>query len=163
MNQTHVHLLITHLPIFGSFLGALVLLHGLYSKSNATITAAYNVFILAAIGAGIAYFTGEAAEESVEHLQGISKRLIHEHEEAALVSLIGLIVLGVAALVGLFLNISKAPLSGAFSKVALVLAILSFVLIARTGYMGGQIRHSEVSSNTIEAAPLQDAQEEHED
>ncbi len=55
MNQTHIHLLITHLPIFGSILGAIVLAQGIWTKTEQTKVAAYYLFILAAIGAGIAY------------------------------------------------------------------------------------------------------------
>ena len=35
MNQTHIHLLITHLPIFGSILGGFVLAYGLWTKMKA--------------------------------------------------------------------------------------------------------------------------------
>jgi hypothetical protein len=62
MNQTHVHLLITHLPILGSFLGALVLVYGLFSGSYSTKIAAYLLLIISSAGAGIAYLTGEGAE-----------------------------------------------------------------------------------------------------
>ena len=43
MSQTHIHLLITHLPILGFVLGAFVLIHGIWKKSNATLIAAYNI------------------------------------------------------------------------------------------------------------------------
>ncbi len=33
MNQTHIHLLITHLPIIGAVLGAFVLIHGYGGKA----------------------------------------------------------------------------------------------------------------------------------
>jgi hypothetical protein len=36
MNQTHIHLLITHLPIYGSMIGAFVLLYGIWSSSIQT-------------------------------------------------------------------------------------------------------------------------------
>ena len=84
MDQTHLHLLITHLPIFGSILGALVLVHGLWTKSNQTKIAAFNLFIISSIGAGIAYLTGEGAEESVENLPGVVEATIKQHEEFAL-------------------------------------------------------------------------------
>ncbi|XHR97183.1 hypothetical protein ACFJIV_11335 [Mucilaginibacter sp. UC70_90] len=32
MNQTHIHLLITHLPIVGTALGAFVLTHGIWKN-----------------------------------------------------------------------------------------------------------------------------------
>ena len=96
MNPTHIHLLITHLPIFGSILGGLVLAHGLWTKSNQTKIAAYNIFIISAIGAGIAYLTGEAAEETVENIQGIAKDMIDEHEDFAVFALVSLIILCVS-------------------------------------------------------------------
>ncbi|MFC6876886.1 hypothetical protein ACFQZF_10260 [Flavobacterium myungsuense] len=61
MDQTHIQLLIAHFPIFGSILGGLVLPFGIWTKSNQTKIAAYNLFIISSIGAGIAYFTGEGA------------------------------------------------------------------------------------------------------
>jgi hypothetical protein len=109
MNQTHIHLLITHLPILGSVLGDFVLVHGLWTRTNQTKIAAYNLLIISAIGAGIAYLTGEAAEESVEHIQGVVEATIKTHEEFALFALISLITLGVASILGLFLTIRKSP------------------------------------------------------
>ena len=76
MNQTHLHLLIAHLPIFGSILGGLVLAYGLWTKSNQTKIAAYILLVISSIGAGISYLTGEAAEEAVEKIQGVAKEMI---------------------------------------------------------------------------------------
>lgn len=149
MNQTHLHLLINHLPIFGSILGGLVLVHGLWTKSNQTKIAAYNLFIVSSIGAVIAYLTGEAAEESVENIQGISENLISQHEDFAMIALVALIILGVASLVGIFTTIKKPQLARIHAIIILFISLISFGLIARTGYIGGQIRHSEINpSNT---------------
>lgn len=145
MDQTHIHLLITHLPIFGSLLGALVLAHGLFTKSHQTKIAAYNVFIISAIGAGIAYFTGEGAEEGVEHLPGVVESAIEQHDDFALFALISLIALGLASVLGLIFTIRKSVHSHTVAVGILVLALISFGLVARTGYLGGQIRHTEIS------------------
>jgi uncharacterized membrane protein len=147
MNQAHIHLLITHLPIFGSILGGLVLVHGIWTKSNHTMVAAYNLFILSAIGAGIAYLTGEGAEEAVENIQGIAEATIEKHEDFALFALISLIILGIASLLGLLVTYSKSIMTRTVAFVVLFIALVSFALVARTGYLGGQIRHSEVHSN----------------
>ncbi len=149
MNQTHIHLLITHLPIFGSILGAIVLAQGIWTKTEQTKVAAYSLFILAAIGAGIAYLTGEAAAETVESIQGVLEASIEEHEEFALFALISLIALGVAAIGGLYLTFIKSSLSGTAASVILVVSLVSFGLVARTGYLGGQIRHTEVTNFAI--------------
>ncbi|MBK6629271.1 MAG: hypothetical protein IPJ87_03925 [Flavobacteriales bacterium] len=146
MNQTHIHLLITHLPIFGSILGGLVLAHGLWTKSNQTKIAAYNIFIISAIGAGIAYLTGEAAEETVENIQGIAKDMIDEHEDFAVFALVSLIILGVSSIGGLFLTLRKSALTRMTAIVILFISLISFGLIARTGYLGGQIRHTEINN-----------------
>ncbi|TFF40680.1 hypothetical protein [Mucilaginibacter psychrotolerans] len=154
MNETHIHLLITHLPIVGAALGAFVLIHGIWTKSNATLIAAYNVLIISAIGAGIAYATGEGAEETVEHLQGISKDAIEEHAESALISLISLMVTGVAALTGIFVTLKSPSLTRPLALLTLMASLIGFGLIARTGYLGGQIRHTEIGTNTT--SPVKD-------
>lgn len=154
MNPTHVHLLITHLPIFGSVLGALVLAFGLGYKSAPTKIAAYAVLIISSIGAGIAYLTGEPAEESVEHLQGVSENMIHDHEEFALFALIGLIITGVLALIGLYLTIKRSPRTRTIAQITLLVSLVSFGLVAWTGYLGGQIRHTEINPSATSAENL---------
>lgn len=149
MNQTHIHLIITHLPIFGSILGGFVLIHGIWTKNNITLIAAYNVLIISAIGAGIAYATGEGAEETVEHIQGVSKSLIEEHSDSALISLIALIIVGLISLIGLFVTLRSSPLTRSFALITLFLSLVAFGIIARTGYLGGQIRHTEIGTNAL--------------
>jgi uncharacterized membrane protein len=146
MNQTHIHLLINHLPIIGSVLGALVLIHGMGVKSNQTMIAAYYIFVLCALGAAIAYLTGEAAEESIENIQGIVKSTIEPHEEFALYALVSLIVLGLASIAGLYFTWKDSPHTKNTSYVILFISIVSFALVARTGYLGGLIRHTELTS-----------------
>jgi uncharacterized membrane protein len=158
MNQAHLHLLITHLPIFGSILGAMVLIHALWTRTNATKIAAYNVLILSALGAGISYLTGEAAEETVEHLPTVVEATIKTHEEFALYALISLIALGVAACFGLWTILSKSGIVRNTAFVVLAIAAISFGLVARTGYLGGQIRHTEVYNASAQPA----GQQEHE-
>lgn len=150
MSQVHLHLLITHLPVFGSILGALVLSYGLWTKSNQTKNAAYFVFIASAIGAGIAYFTGEGAEDTVEKIQGVSENMIELHEDAAIYALISLIALGGMSVFALVISRFKTSLIRTTSILVLVLSLMSFGLAARTGYLGGQIRHSEISAGTAQ-------------
>lgn len=144
MDQTHIHLVITHLPIFGSILGGIVLAYGLWSKSNETKIAAYVLFIISSIGAGIAYLTGEAAEESVEHLPSIFDVTIERHEDFAIYALVSLIILGAASIIGIGLTLRKPLATKKVAFVILLISLVSFGLVARTGYLGGQIRHSEI-------------------
>ena len=156
MDQTHIHLVITHLPIFGSILGGLVLAYGLWTKSNDTKIAAYGLFIISSIGAGIAYLTGEVAEESVEKLTGVFEATIERHEDFAIYALVSLITLGVASIVGIFLTLRNSTATITISFVIFLISLISFGLVARTGYLGGQIRHTEIVDSTT--APLENSE-----
>ena len=163
MNQTHIHLLITHLPIFGSILGGLVMAYALFSRSEHTKISAYLIFILSAVGAGVAYLTGEAAEESVENLQGVMESGIEQHEDFAIYALVSLITLGVVSLLGLFLTFKKSNLTRAIAKLTLFISLVSFGLVAYTGFLGGKIRHTEVSAQTNEGLQHNESEEGEED
>jgi len=147
MSPAHIHLLITHLPIFGSFIGSLVLVYAIIVKSNETKIAAYGVLILSTFGAGISYLTGEGAEEVVEEIPGVVESAIETHENFALIAFIGLIILGFLSLLGLISILKKSRHANNIAIVVLIAAITSFGLIAITGYLGGKIRHTELASN----------------
>jgi uncharacterized membrane protein len=145
MDQTHIHLLVNHVPVIGSIFGAFVLAYGLWARSVPTKIAAYFLLIFSALGAVITYLTGEAAEETVEHIQGISKDMIEQHEDFAVIALVALIILGIASLAGLLITIKKPSLIRTTAWVILFISVISFGLVARTAYMGGEIRHTEIS------------------
>lgn len=150
MDQTHIHLLITHLPIFGSLLGTLVLGYGMWKKSDTTQLASYYLLVISALGAGVAYLTGEGAEERVEDIQGVSENVIEQHTDFAVYSLIALIIVGVFSLIGIYFKSAKNTFAKPVATVTLFLALISFGLVARTGYLGGQIRHTEIASGSAQ-------------
>jgi uncharacterized membrane protein len=150
MSQVHLHLLITHLPVFGSILGAFVLGYGLWVKNDQTKIAAYLLFILSAIGAGIAYLTGEGAEDAVEDLPGVSEAIMKQHEQFAMYALVSLIILGVVSILTLFLTYKKSTFANSFSKITLLISLISFALVAQTGNLGGQIRHTEIRTGSVQ-------------
>ncbi len=150
MDQTHIHLLITHLPIFSSLLGTLVLGFAIWKKSNTTTVAAYYILVISALGAVIAYITGEEAEETVEKIQGISENVIEQHSDFAVFALVGLIVVGVSSLIGIYFINTKSNFAKTIATTTLFLALISFALVARTGYLGGQIRHTEIAAGVTQ-------------
>jgi len=150
MDQAHIHLLIVHLPLFGAFFGMLVLAHGLWHKSEQTSIAAFNVFIISAIGAAIAKFTGEGAEEAVEHIPGVLESAIELHEDAGFWAFVSMLVLGVASVLAIFLTRTKSTFSIAMTRIVLVLAAFCVVVVGRTAYLGGQIRHTEISGVAVD-------------
>jgi uncharacterized membrane protein len=71
---------------------------------------------------------------------------IKSHENFAIISFIALIVLGVVSIVGITLTMIKSPLTRVAAYFIFGVSVISFLLVARTGYLGGQIRHTELTS-----------------
>jgi len=63
-------------------------------------------------------------------------------------ALVSLIILGVSSLLAIIVANKNNILSKSTTMATLVIAIVSFAMVARTGYLGGQIRHTEISSST---------------
>lgn len=144
MDQGHLHLIMTHLPIFGAFLGCIVLLEGIWVKSDQVKLAGYSLLIIAAIGAIISYVTGEAAEELVEGIPGIAETMVEEHEEFAMFALVALIAAGVFSLIGCYLHWKNMTWKSNMAVITLMVCVVSFALVGWTGYLGGKIRHTEL-------------------
>ena len=156
MTQVHIHLLITHLPVFASLIGILILIYAMLIKSDQTKMAAYYVFILSAIGAGIAYVTGEGAEEAVENITGVVESTISAHEDFAIYALISLIVIGLLSILATFITYNKMAISNLMATIVLFSAIIGFGLIAKTASLGGQIRHTEITAkNTANGSVIE--------
>ena len=151
MDLTHIHLLITHLPVYGSILGSFILIYGIACQSRHTKMAAYYVLIIASLGGLIAFSTGESAEETVESIKGISSDLIEKHEEFAKKTLGVVIILVVASLASLLLTWRNAKTAKASSIITLIIAIVCIGMASGTGYLGGQIRHTEITGGAGQA------------
>ncbi len=146
MNTAHIHLLITHLPIIGAFIGLLILLFAYLKKDANVKTAAYLVFVVCAIGACIAYATGEGAEEVVENLPGVVEAAIETHEDAAMYSLISMIALGMMSIIGIIQIRWNANKLNFIHSLIVFLSLFSMASIAYTGNLGGKIRHTEIAN-----------------
>jgi hypothetical protein len=88
MNWAHVHLPLSHLPVFGTIFGVLLLLLALLRKIEELKRVSRGMFVLTALIALPVYFTGEPADELVENLPGVAESLIDKHKYAALFALL---------------------------------------------------------------------------
>ncbi len=147
MNGAHQHLLLNHIPLFGVSFGLLLLLWSMLRKSKDVRWAAVFFFVLAGVAGWIAMETGESAEEIVENLPGVTKALIHDHEEAAEFANISATVLAVLALLMEFVSVYRARFFKATQYVVLLVAAVSSIAMARTAFLGGHIRHTEIRSD----------------
>lgn len=149
MNGAHLHLLINHIPVLGTFFGLALLAFAVWKRSDELRKAALGTFVIAALAAAATYFTGEPAEDVVKGLPGVSGALMHRHEDAAGIALGGSIALGVLALGGLIWYRWGRQTRTWFSTLALVAAIIVTGLMAWTANLGGQIRHTEIRPDAV--------------
>ncbi len=149
MNPTHIHLLLNHFPIIGTLIGSAILLYNIIKKQDAgKITGAFIIVVMALIAIPV-LLTGEPAEESVEHLAGISKALIHDHEEASEKAFWLMEITGVFSLLAIVLYKIKSAFASKAFLVAFAFSAITFFAMAWAGNLGGKIRHPETSDTFI--------------
>jgi uncharacterized membrane protein len=140
-NAAHLHLLTNHLPLFAVLLGLLVGLYGAWRREENVVRVALMLFVLGALGAVAAYFSGHEAEEIVEAL-GRSHDAIEAHEEAGNLAAYLTIALGVLSL-GTLLR--WGPVAPAWRTALFVLAVVTLGVVGYAANLGGRITHPEIS------------------
>jgi uncharacterized membrane protein len=134
-------------------LGVFVLIYGLFAKSYHTQMAAYLVLVIASAGAIFAYTSGNDLGYTMSNMQGISQYNITRHTNFANYSMIALFFLGIMSLLALWLNLKESLLVKMITPVVVFTALISFIFVARTGFLGAQIRHFEVRNKTLPEIP----------
>lgn len=161
MNGPHLHLVLNHLPVVGSVLVAVLLLVAIFRAEPAIRRLALVALLGVALLGFPAYFTGEPAEEGIEHLAGVEEPRIEKHEDMAKVALAGLSLAGVIALAALVV-FRRREIPTSLLVVALVVDLGAAALLARVATLGGEIRHPEIRAGTTappgptDAAPRTD-------
>jgi uncharacterized membrane protein len=151
MNDAHLHMVVNHFPIIGTVLGLGVLLAGLFFKNVSVRNTAYGLFIVAAIFAIFSMATGEGAEELVEDMPNIGHEIIHDHEELAEKFALVLYALGLVSILGIYTNLKDHSKAKLISYIAIVVSIIGVFLATKVGTSGGEIRHTEIRSDSITA------------
>jgi uncharacterized membrane protein len=145
MNGAQLHLVFTHLPIVGLGIAILVNFYSLFNRSHEVKKVMLGIYIVAGLGALLAYLTGDGAEEVMKTYPGITEDIIETHEQFGLFFFIGMMILAAAAFFELILVHSKKSMLRNFALYLLIPAILVGLLAIKTGSTGGVIRHPEVS------------------
>lgn len=148
MNPTHIHLVLNHVAILGAIFSIVLLIAGIVKKNETIRTIAFIGFVVSALAAIPVFLTGESAEDSVKHLAGVVKDTIEEHEEAADFSFWMIEVLGAVSLAALLFCRKKFFSTNLFLGLVTLLSLVAGSSISYTGYLGGKIRHTEISCGT---------------
>jgi hypothetical protein len=151
MNAVHWHLVLNHLPVLASFFGLIIFVYGWYRSKEEVIRVALGLFVFSGIAVIPVDYSGGAAEEIVEELDGVSHDDIEHHEQAAETSYYLTILLGLVALMGLFQSIRAGSIPVWIFWVILLVSLVTLGSLARTANDGGKIRHPETEMKAPES------------
>lgn len=148
MSVLHMHLLLNHFPVIGTII--VVALFGVAIVWRNNSVARVSLGLLASLGAMalLVYFTGEPAEESIEHLPGFSEAITERHEEFALVATIVLASVGTLAL-GALLLLRKREIPRWVTLSGFTLSLVAGGMMGYTAMLGGQVRHTEIRPGAV--------------
>ena len=144
MDELHLHLVVNHMPIIFPIVGIIILLIGIFTKSEVTKRNAYIIFILGAITSIAAMGTGEGAEDSATKIAGLSENLIKKHEEVSEIFATLTYVLGAISLIALIASLKNSVISKYAPFVVGIFAVVALFFAQKAGTTGGEIRHTEI-------------------
>lgn len=147
MDWTHLHLALNHVPVLGAPFLLGFLLWSWARGQGVTQRFCLWMFVVLAVASIAIKFTGDFAAEKVEASPGFEKVLIEQHEESADQATAGVFFMGIVAVMALFLSRGGRVTPNWSLGLLALLALATFVLMARTANFGGQIRHPEIRSN----------------
>jgi hypothetical protein len=146
MNAAHFHLLVNHLPLLATLMGALLLILGITRWfADGMRQAGLILIVIAGLASLTATISGEGAAEVMENQSGIARADIHNHEEAAETANVVAIITALLSMLILALEFSGRTVMK-WLWALLVLALLSTAgLMANTARLGGHIHHPETT------------------
>jgi glucan phosphoethanolaminetransferase (alkaline phosphatase superfamily) len=162
MDEAHLHLLTNHVSLFALAFGVLILLLGILRKSDDLKFGAAILFVIAAIMFFPAKETGGGAAGIVKKIPTVDKAAIKEHAAAAKWALPFTTALGLLALVAMITSRKTRVMPKWATLTMLLLAAFSFTIFARTAYLGGFIRHTEIHPNGFSGSAV-DSSQSHDD
>ena len=143
-NGAQIHLALNHLPVVGTLIGLLILTLGYLIRHPIVKRTALAVILFASVTALPAYFSGEEAEEVVEHKAGVLEKDIHEHEEAAELALVLSMIGGVFAGGALWLAWKKGHWESKATLATGMISVATTAVLMNAAHLGGLIRHDEL-------------------
>ena len=143
MSGVHLHLLVNHAPILGAFFALALLVASFLFAPDVLRRTALAVLVGVGLAGAMANYSGEPAEDAIRGFPGVRREVIHEHEEMGELSFYAAAAIGVLAL-GALIRWRRAPVPRVAALGALAGAAVVSGMMAYTGLLGGQVRHTEV-------------------
>jgi uncharacterized membrane protein len=155
MNATHLHLILNHVPVLGAFATLGLAVYALFKPNDVIIKLALRLMLLVGILTIPVFFTGEPAEEMIEHFSGVSESAIETHESFALAAFATTGLLAVIGAIGLYYLKKSGSNIMRYWKLLCALALLNAGLMTVTAKYGGEIRHTEIRNDESQGRAIE--------
>jgi hypothetical protein len=156
LNPAHIHLLLNHIPVFGSIFSALLIAWGLLRKSEDVLRLGLALAFVIGLATYGVMLTGDPAADVVRNLADVTRERIHAHEEAADWATWLIAGAGVVSLVALLMVRRRRAAGRTLSILALVVSLFGFAAASRAALLGGEIRHPEARPGFVVPAEASD-------
>jgi hypothetical protein len=154
LSPLHLHLMLNHLPIYGTVFAGIVLGWGLVRRSREGVRFGLWLTVLLALATIPVDLTGDPAEHQLRQFDpGVERRIIHAHEESGERGLWVVLATGAVAAAALWLGRRSTEPRGTMPLVVLACLLVSFAMFAYAALLGGQIRHTELREPSTVVPP----------
>jgi uncharacterized membrane protein len=143
---SHAHIILNHFPTVGFVFGLGFFITALAINNLVMKRASLVIFVMCALLIVPTYVTGNASMWALTDppVLGVTRAVINEHRDMALLVLFSIAVTGVTSWIELWRFRHLGYLSNRNLYIVLVFGILTLALMAETGHRGGQINHPEI-------------------
>ncbi|MCU0372822.1 MAG: hypothetical protein MUE56_06220 [Ignavibacteria bacterium] len=143
-NSAHLHLILNHFPVIGTFFVVFILGYGVFSNNDKIKKLAMFMLVFIGLITVPVFFSGDKAAGMVKGLEGVLEEHIEPHEEFAKISLIAMEITALISLLGFVLFRAVKNIPAWFGILLLVLAIAVAGMMVYTSHLGGRISHNEL-------------------
>jgi hypothetical protein len=144
----YIHVVLNHLPIYGTMLGALALAISLILRSRAAQITALILTLIAGASAYPVFVTGQRAYKTIRNQSDdAGADWLDEHMDRAEKTIVAFYFLATLAIVGLLVPIKWPNSAVLLAALTLVVAILCSGIAIYIAQPGGRVRHPEFRPN----------------
>jgi hypothetical protein len=148
VNLPHVHLLLNHWPIIGTFIGLALFFIALMTRNYDLKQASLVLFAVLAVLTIPVYLSGNAAADAMKKQAGWPTALVTSHEGAAMLAFLALELTGIFSIFALWPSTTSAK-NEFFARLWAQRAVLASAFVTAglmivVGNTGGNIRHAEI-------------------
>ena len=139
----YIHITVNHFPVVLSVLGMVAAIFALIRNKRAIWLYTMATMTAAGVMAGVAYISGDEADDFLHDPWYIKPGVIDAHQDAATWALVVLIATGLICAYSWWraLRYRDEPIPRPIRTLVVIGTIMSAATVARTAYLGGKIVH----------------------